>query len=240
MIRHVKKGIKKVWATATLLSLEILVVLIAFFVALFGFVFLARMIFLENRQNIDESVFAYLARHVNNVNNNVMQFFSFLGTHYFLIPANLLLVLYFLFIKKYRWYSIKIPVIALSSMLLMFFLKQIFGRNRPLMPLLYEAKGLSFPSGHAMVSITFYGLLIYIVWENVANKWIKGLIMTSLFLLILFIGLSRVYLRVHFASDVLAGFCLGLMWLILSLWILNFMERISKKEVDMLVEKEES
>ncbi len=239
MIGHVKKGIKKVWATATLLSLEILVVLIAFFVALFGFVFLARMIFLENRQNIDESVFAYLARHVNNVNNNVMQFFSFLGTHYFLIPANLLLVLYFLFIKKYRWYSIKIPVIALSSMLLMFFLKQIFGRNRPLMPLLNEAKGLSFPSGHAMVSITFYGLLIYLVWENVANKWIKGLIMISLFLLILFIGLSRVYLRVHFASDVLAGFCLGLMWLILSLWILNFMERISKKEVDMLVEKEE-
>ena len=236
MIRHVKKGIKKFWATLTLLSLELIVVLIVFFIALFGFVFIARMIFLDHRQDIDLNVFAFLATRVNNVNTSVMQAFSFLGTHYFLIPANLILVLYFLFIKKHRWYSIKAPVISLSSMLLMFLLKQIFGRERPLMPLMDEARGLSFPSGHAMMSFSFYGLIIYLVWENVANKWIKGTVMFLLLLVILFIGLSRVYLRVHFASDVLAGFCLGFMWLILSLSILNFMEKVSKKEVDQMVE----
>lgn len=238
MIRQVKRTIRKFWATLTLLSIELLVILVAFFVALFGFVFVARMIFLENRQGIDIKVFDFLAKHVSPVNTSVMQFFSFLGTHYFLIPANLLLVLYFLFIKKHRWYSVKIPVIALSSMLLMFLLKQIFGRHRPLMPLLDEARGLSFPSGHAMMSFSFYGLLIYLVWENVANRNLKWILMIGLLLLILFIGLSRVYLRVHFASDVLAGFCLGLMWLILGLWVLNLLERLSQKQKHVLVEGE--
>lgn len=238
MIRFVKKGIQIFWATATLLSLELMAVILVFFMALFGFVFVARMIFLENRQDIDINVFDFLAHHVNAVNTGVMQFFSFLGTHYFLIPANLLLVLYFLFIEKRRWYSIKIPVIALSSMLLMFLLKQIFGRHRPLLPLLDEARGLSFPSGHAMMSFSFYGLITYLVWQNVTKVWVKWVLSAALLLLILFIGLSRVYLRVHYASDVLAGFCLGLMWLILSLWVLNKMERLSQKNADDLVQEE--
>ncbi len=238
MIRQVRTGIKKIWATITLLSLELLAVLLAFFVALFGFVFVARMIFTENRQDIDNSVFGFLSKHVTDVNTSIMQFFSFFGTHTFLIPANLLLILYFLFIRKHRWYSIKVPVISLGSVTLMFLLKQIFGRKRPLMPLMDEARGLSFPSGHAMMSFAFYGLIIYILWEHIHNRWVKGILTICILLFILFIGLSRVYLRVHYASDVLAGFCLGLMWLILSLWLLNLMERISRKEVDMMVEKE--
>lgn len=95
-----------------------------------------------------------------------MQAFSFLGAHTFLIPANLTLIAWFLFIKKHRWYSIKVPVIAFSSLLLMFCLKFIFQRNRPLTPLLAEAKGYSFPSGHALMSLTFYGLIIFLVWQK--------------------------------------------------------------------------
>ncbi|MCY7422561.1 MAG: phosphatase PAP2 family protein [Chitinophagaceae bacterium] len=235
MIRSVRKGIKKSWATATLLSLELLAVVAIFFIALFAFVMTARMVFLTKNSWFDTNAFRFLADHVNDVNTNIMQGFSFLGTHYFLIPANLLLIGYFL-IKKHRWYSIKFPVIALGSLLLMFLLKTFFGRQRPLVPLLSEARGLSFPSGHAMMSLSFYGLLIIMTYKSNLAPAVKWLLIAMLGLCIVFIGISRVYLRVHYASDVLAGFTLGLMWLILSVFILDKIENISKKQIKVVGE----
>lgn len=234
--KHVKHGINKVVATIALLSLELFVVLVAFFCSLGIFIFVARMIFLEKRDGFDTAVSNFMAMNVTETNTSIMQFFSFIGTHYFLIPANLALVCYFAFIKKHRWYSIKIPVVAISGVVLMFLLKFIFNRQRPLTPLLDHAQGLSFPSGHALMSFTFYGLLIYLVWNNVDNKMLRFLLITGLLLVILFIGISRVYLVVHFASDVIAGFCLGLMWLVLCIFLLDKMEQYSRRNIPVVQE----
>ena len=113
----------------------------------------------------------------------------------------------------------------------------IFHRDRPLTPLLEAAQGYSFPSGHATMSITFYGLIIFLVWQNEKSVLLKWLLTILLALLIISIGISRVYLRVHYASDVLAGFCVGLMWLLLSLWLLKRIEGYSRRKVDPVVEK---
>ncbi|MDB5191740.1 MAG: phosphatase family protein [Segetibacter sp.] len=233
-MRH---GIKKAWATVALISVELIIVTGGFFIALTGFVYLARMVFWKKRETLDQKVFGVLENHVTDVNTGIMNFFTILGTHTFLIPANLLLIAYFLFIRKHRWYSIKIPVISISSLLLMFLLKQIFHRQRPLVPLLEPARGMSFPSGHALNSMVFYGLLIYIIHKNIENNATRKTLILCLLLLIFLIGASRVYLRVHYASDVLAGFSMGLIWLILSVHVLNKMERFSKKEIDLVVEK---
>lgn len=235
MIRQVRKGVHKLWATITLLSLELFVVLFFFFGALALFVFIARMVFIKDKGTLDASIFNYLAGYVSNLNTDLMQVFSFFGSHYFLIPANIVLVLYFLIIRKERWYSIKVPVISLSSLLLMLVLKQFFHRERPLVPLLQAAKGMSFPSGHSLMSATFYGLLIYLVWRNIANTTVRWLLTVSLVLLIFFIGLSRIYLRVHYPTDVIAGFSLGFVWLVLSITILNQMEKIGRKKVEVAV-----
>ncbi|HUS01899.1 MAG TPA: phosphatase PAP2 family protein [Chitinophagaceae bacterium] len=236
MIKYVRHGVKKAYAAIALLSIEIIILLAVFSAALYAFIEIAQMIFKEKKETFDQHGFNFLAQYVSDINTNVMQVFTFLGTHTFLIPANLTLIAYFLFIKKHRWYSIKVPVVALSSLLLMFVLKTIFHRNRPLIPLLEAAKGYSFPSGHATMSITFYGLMIYIVWHHIQKTWLKWSLTILLVLLIIFIGVSRVYLRVHYPSDVLAGFCVGLMWLLLSLWILNKIENFSRKKVDPVVE----
>jgi membrane-associated phospholipid phosphatase len=237
MIRYVRRGIKKVYAAIALLSVEILVILSVFTAALFAFIGIAKMIFRDKKEDFDQNSFNFLASQVSDINTDVMQVFTFLGTHTFLIPANLALVAYFLFIAKHRWYSVKVPVVALSSVLLMFLLKLIFQRDRPLTPLLESARGYSFPSGHATMSVTFYGLLIFLVWRNKINIWLKWSLTILLAALINFIGVSRVYLRVHYASDVLAGFCVGLMWLLLSLWILKKIEIFSRRKVDPVVEK---
>lgn len=231
MTRNIRDRCKKYFAELTLFSLEILVLIFIFGTALISFIFIARKVFQEHTHDFDEKVFSFIAGHVNNINTGIMEFFTFLGTHTFLIPANFLLTALFLFIQKRRWNSIKIPAVALSSLVLMLLLKLIFHRERPVTPLLQAAKGFSFPSGHALMSVTFYGLLILIVWQNIKQLWLKWILSIILVLLILAIGLSRVYLRVHYASDVLAGFCVGIVWLLLSLWILDKIEKYRNKKI---------
>jgi undecaprenyl-diphosphatase len=86
------------------------------------------------------------------------------------------------------------------------------------------------------MSFTFYGLLIYLVWQNVENRILSSILVTLLLITILFIGISRVYLEVHYATDVIAGFCMGLMWLVLSLYTLDKMERYSRRKVNPVVQ----
>lgn len=84
-------------------------------------------------------------------------------------------------------------------------LKHLFIRPRPSGYRLIEISGYSFPSGHSMASMAFYGFLIYLVWHNVESKWQRYLLCALLSGLICLIMVSRIYLGVHYASDVLAG-----------------------------------
>ena len=237
MIRRISKRVKRFWAALALLSVEMTIVLCLFIVALTAFVYITRRVFVLNKTRLDTNVFNYLQSHVSERNNDIMEFFTFLGTHNFLIPAKLSLITYFLFIKKHKWYSIKIPAIALSSLGLMFLLKGLFDRDRPSIPLLFHAKGLSFPSGHALMSVTFYGLFVYIIFKGVKNPILKWTLISLLICLIIIIGMSRVYLRVHYATDVIAGYCIGFLWLVFTVWMLNKLEKQSKNKFDKVVEK---
>jgi undecaprenyl-diphosphatase len=237
MIASIKSRINKFFAALALLSIEVVVALAVFLIALFLFIQVARMVFLNHKEAFDSRAFVFLSHYVTDINTQIMQFFTFLGTHTFLIPANIILISYFLFIKKHKWYSIKIPVISISTVLLMYLLKFIFNRPRPLMPLLREARGLSFPSGHALNSLAFYGLLIYLVWQNIRNVTIRWIFTFILATIILMIGLSRIYLRVHYASDVMAGFAVGIMWLIIAIWIIKKIENYGKKKIMPVIEK---
>ncbi|RYG17063.1 MAG: phosphatase PAP2 family protein [Chitinophagaceae bacterium] len=237
MLGRLSKKVRKAWAAIALISIEMLVIIALFIAALLSFAYLIRKVIVLQSTGFDENVFSSLDQFVNERNNELMLFFTFLGTHNFLIPANLVLIAYFLFIKKHRWYSIKVPAIALTSLGLMFGLKYLFGRPRPDVPLIFHAEGLSFPSGHALFSISFYGLLIYIIYKMVATKWIKWTLIVFLFVLAMIIGFSRVYLRVHYATDVIAGFCVGFLWLVFAIWLLNRMERYSRKKLDPVVQQ---
>ena len=235
MVKRFFKKVKAAWAAVALLSVEMLLIVALFLVSLLSFAYLIRRVIVLQNTGFDEEVFAFLRSYVSEANNKFMMAVTFLGTHNFLIPANLILIAYFLFIRKHRWYSIKVPAIALSSLGLMFGLKHFFGRPRPDVPLLFEADGLSFPSGHALFSITFYGLLVYIIHKGVKNNLAKWSLIIFLVVLMIVIGFSRVYLRVHYATDVIAGFSVGFMWLAFAIWLLNRMEKFSRREIDPMV-----
>ena len=237
MRKVIRKRIKKIFAAIGLLSAELIIILVLFIVALFGFLFLVNWIFKLNRVGFDFAVFETIQPFISEMNTQIMAAFTFLGTHTFLIPANLILIAYFLFIKKHRWYSIKVPVVSLGSVLMMLGLKHFFSRPRPDNPLLREVTNFSFPSGHAMVSFTFYGLLVFLVWENIKTPWLKWTLITLCILLIIIIGSSRIYLRYHYATDVLAGYSLGLIWLVLSIFVIRKIERYTRREIVPVVEE---
>jgi undecaprenyl-diphosphatase len=97
--------------------------------------------------------------------------------------------------------------------------KRIFRRARPIGVALIEQGGFSFPSGHSMVALAFYGYIIYLIRKSKLSKIQKNISTIILGLIIVLVGISRIYLGVHFASDVLAAYCLSTAFLVIIMYI---------------------
>ena len=190
-----------------LFSAELVTLLLLLFVSVVVFVYAVNMVFIKKATSFDERVFSYIATHVNPVLTEIMVFISFLGKHTFLVPANLLLLAYYLFIRKNKRLTVRISALALTSLSLMFLLKLSFQRSRPEIPLLEKVSGFSFPSGHALMSVAFYGLLIYISSQEIKGTIFRRIIEAFLIFLILLIGFSRIYLGYHVPPTRRDHFC---------------------------------
>lgn len=118
-----------------------------------------------------------------------------------------------LIILKNKRIGIAICTNLASIGLLNQILKNIIQRPRPEGIRIVEESGYSFPSGHSMASMAFYGLIIYFIFKFVKNKTARNTICVVLSTLIFFIGISRIYLGVHYASDVFAGFLISIVYL---------------------------
>ncbi|MFC5272098.1 phosphatase PAP2 family protein [Adhaeribacter terreus] len=208
----------------TFFTLEALV-LLGIFISCFGiFFFLTKEIFLDKDDGFDKAAFAWLATHSSPSRTELMQFITYFASKLFLISVPPTLVVFFLFFKKWRWFSAQILSATIGSFLLNQYLKNNFGRLRP-ETAFYHQSGFSFPSGHAMIGGAFYGILIYLCWVNIRNKWLRVLICISLLIWQLLITISRVYLNVHYATDVIAGLTAGLFWVALSVILVRQLER---------------
>jgi len=237
MFKRISARAKKIWAGVALLSVEMLIITAVFFLSIYAFIIITRRVFFLRNEEMDSKVFDWIKPYINDTNTEIMNFITFFGKHQFLIPANLALIAYYVFFKKNKWYSIKVPTIAVSSLVLMFGLKHLFARTRPEGQLLEAAQNFSFPSGHALMSVTFYGLLAYIVWHSVKNTGLKWTLIILLILWIMLIGISRLYLRRHYYSDVMAGFAMGFLWLVISLKVIRQLEKYSKRNLDAVVQQ---
>lgn len=100
-------------------------------------------------------------------------------------------------------------------------LKFILQRPRPTDYRIINESGYSFPSGHSMISMAFYGYLIYLIYKHVDHSYLRRTLISILTLLILWIGVSRIYLGVHYVSDVIAGFVISIAYLILLIDIIS-------------------
>lgn len=107
--------------------------------------------------------------------------------------------------------------------LVVYGLKALFHRARPVEQIVH-ATGFSFPSGHAFASTVFYGMMAYLVWRLVAAAWVRWTAVVVAVALVGAVGLSRVYLNVHFLTDVIAGWASGTAWLVAVLTVVHVVE----------------
>ncbi|MGX2958880.1 phosphatase PAP2 family protein [Peribacillus sp. JNUCC 23] len=132
-----------------------------------------------------------------------------MGSTIILGVCALILVLW-LWISKKDYLAMAVVSIGVAgSDQLNRFVKGIIERDRPSINAAIDAVGYSFPSGHAMVSITCYGLAVYFIGKHIKSTFLKRLFRLVLYLLVLLIGLSRIVLKAHYPTDVLAGYSLG-------------------------------
>lgn len=183
---------------------------------------LAEDVLYQELDAFDMAVVTYLRSFASEGITKIMVFITNLGSAYVEIGVLVALGGYLFFRLKHVWDPALLVASLLGGAVLNTVLKLIFQRSRPDIEHLVEAGGYSFPSGHAMVSASFYGMIGYILWVNLRNRSQPAWYVVPLTLfLVLAIGTSRVYLGVHFASDVLAGFAAGGVWLIACIIGLN-------------------
>lgn len=144
----------------------------------------------------------------------LMKFASDLGSTLFLALVGAGMMVYLGMVRKHFWDTMLVPLALFGGAVLNTVLKYLFQRQRPTLPHLVEVTGFSFPSGHAMLSFIFYGMVAYLICLNSYNRVFKKFTVLLMVLIILAVGISRVYLGVHYPSDVLAGFAAGSFWLI--------------------------
>lgn len=183
--------------------------LIASLILLIIFIF---FVFLHSYFNIiDDFVYSLVKPLISNDMTNIMQFITFFSDPIWCILLSCLMIL---FVKNK-----KISKAFLLNLILVFLLnyvlKIIFARSRPIDINLIVETGFSFPSGHAMMSLGIYGFLIYLLLLSDKNKISKIIGTCFLILLIFLIGISRIYLGVHYATDVIAGFIISASYLLL-------------------------
>ena len=158
--------------------------------------------------SFDEKIYTLLPH--NDFLTSFMKFITIFGS-----TAGLSLIAITLFILiKDKKKSILFPLNLTIIGSLNYILKFIIRRERPLNKLV-SATGFSFPSGHSASSLAFYGFLIYYTYKKCQNTKLKIILISIQSLLIILIGISRVYLHVHFATDVIGGFLYSLSYLIL-------------------------
>lgn len=185
--------------------------IILFSLCIILFVYLTKLLLLNEIKLFDDMVFNLVANLRCEPLTIIFKFFSFLCSFYFVIILTIIIML-FSKDKKVTFYIV-------LNVLFCFFLNQtlkfFFARSRPTEINLIVENGYSFPSGHSMLSLAYYGFFVYLILNSNIKRKNKILAIISLALLIFFIGLSRIYLGVHYASDVLAGFAISAAYLIL-------------------------
>lgn len=148
----------------------------------------------------------------------IMKFITTLGSTLVIVSGILSVAILFKNKKYFKVFFIANAIGVILNNLL----KIIFKRSRPTTTMVLTSESsYSFPSGHSMMSMIFYGLIIYYVIKNVNKKWLRNSLVIFLSVIILFIGISRIYLGVHYATDVFCGFLFGAIYLVSFIKILN-------------------
>ena len=181
------------------------------FIMLILFIAIIRSVYKENIVGFDNFYYKHISKLISDKMTFLVKIITNLSNAFSLITLTLLILVIF----KNKMYGILTGINLIIIFIVNVILKFIFARPRPIDINLIEELGYSFPSAHAMVSTAFYGFIIYLIWNlNIkrAYKWIYSILLS---ILIILICITRIYLGVHYASDVFGGMFISISYLVL-------------------------
>lgn len=190
------------------------------FICLVLFLALAEDVFNHEIMKGDIIGYKFISTYlINDSLTPIIKIITWFGSATCLLPLTLILLIAIKDKKTGLQIGANLIIITILNQMLKFILQ----RPRPIEFKIINETGYSFPSGHSMISMAFYGYIIYLIYNNIKNKYLKTALISILSLLIVMIGISRIYLGVHYTSDVCAGFLVSISYLII---YINFANRI--------------
>ena len=205
-----------------LLTIRVVGVLVAGF-AIWVFAQIADEVVEKETTTTDTQILQAIRRLHTPLLDQIMVGITFLGQPSVLVVLSLSLGIWLLF-QRCRSEATTLAIAAIGAAGLNYWLKELFARDRPaLWDRVVDVRYYSFPSGHAMVSVVMYGLIGYLLAKTFP-RW-RVLIFILTVSLVVAIGFSRLYLGVHWPTDIAAGYAAGLVWLIACIYTLDWQNR---------------
>ncbi len=195
------------------LFFEIFVCALAIIGSLYIFLKLSHKVIENEIISFDSTIMNFLHGLHSPLMTTIMKFFTFFGGEIF-IGCAILITILFLYYKRHRKDALIFGFVLFFGIVLNLWLKGFFERARPDLFAVVIEKTYSFPSGHSMNSFVFFISLSYFVFHNTRNKKLGITLSLLSTVLVLLVGISRIYLGVHYPSDVLGGYAAGIVWFV--------------------------
>ncbi|WP_409304545.1 phosphatase PAP2 family protein [Peribacillus sp. SCS-155] len=197
--------------------------------SLLGFGVMALLVERNQIIHFDSRIISYIQGFEEPFLTTIMKSLSYIGGTIPVIVLSLLTIIFLYTVLKHRSELILFIAVIIGSNLLFVSLKLLFHRARPDLHRLAEATNYSFPSGHATMAFALYSSLTFLFWRHIAKRTGRVMLIIFAAFMILAIGISRIYLGVHYPSDIIAGYFISCFWLTLSIWIFQrYQERKNK------------
>lgn len=190
---------------------------IIFTLSIIIFIMLGILVITKKDIYIDSVTYNYIAKYISNDLTFLIKNLTHIASALVVILITILVLIFF----KNKKYGLYMSLDLIFITIFQYILKFIFLRNRPININLIEETGYSFPSGHSLTAMAFYGFIIYLIYTSNLSKKSKVIYSILLSLIILVVGFSRIYLGVHFFTDVIGAFSFSLAFLIVYISIIK-------------------
>ena len=182
-------------------------------VATFGVVELHDEILKASFEQGDQAIQSWVHGFTRPMLTEMMRGLSWIGSPFALVPA-VTLAAGLMWWRGLKDDAVLVMAAALGGVALDEVMKLHFKRLRPEVPWAFvHEHSFSFPSGHSVLAMVMYGVIVYKTQDKLRSRWAKAVLMAGAFLMVVGIGVSRVYLGVHYPSDVAGGYFVGAVWL---------------------------
>lgn len=213
------------------LSFHLLVALVLCIMFGIAFGYIASAIVNESIAHFDTAVIEFVQGLEVPWLTSIMKVFTWIGSGYVVTAIALIGFIVLYFVLRYRHQAFLLLTVVTGSILLNKALKSYFKRERPEIHRILDANGFSFPSGHSMMAFALYAIIAYIAWRNVKTTMSRVALVLFTAFMIIMIGTSRIYLGVHYPSDIVGGFAVSALWMTFAISVYAYFQNKRKKTV---------